>query len=358
MATTRTPHVYSYDKDGQTLYYVTFYCKQWDGKNKKIKKMGFTRQADAAQYERDYRDRLAGSPSMTFGALCDRFLEDYKHRVRESTYLTRKKILANYILPTFGEMPLDKLTPAMIREWQNRMIAGNTFKPSTLSFIHVVLVMVLNFACKYFGLAQNPASIAGGMGTLKRQHDISYWTRDQFATFILSGLKPEYIAIFSTLFWTGCRVGECLALTAADIDLQQDTIRITKTMTKSEKGAKVGPPKTENSRRVISIPTPLAMILAEWIKRADVKQNERLFEHRECTISQKLVTYAKKAGLPRIRVHDLRHSHASMLINIGTPPKVVQERLGHASITMTLDLYSHLYPNKQKDVAKRLSEYF
>lgn len=68
--------------------------------------------------------------------------------------------------------------------------------------------------------------------------------------------------------------------------------------------------------------------------------------------------HAKKLGLPAIRLHDLRHSHASMLINIGTPPKVVQERLGHASIQMTLDLYSHLYPDKQKDVADRLSQYF
>uniref|UniRef100_UPI003FA33256 hypothetical protein n=1 Tax=Mitsuokella multacida TaxID=52226 RepID=UPI003FA33256 len=89
----RTPHVYSYEKDGSTLYYVTFYCKQWDGTNKKIKKMGFTRQADAARYEQEYRDRLAGSPAMTFAALCDRFLDDCKHHVRESTYMTRAGIL-------------------------------------------------------------------------------------------------------------------------------------------------------------------------------------------------------------------------------------------------------------------------
>ena len=89
MPKTRTPHVYSYEKDGSTLYYVTFYCKQWDGTNKKIKKMGFTRQADAARYEQEYRDRLAGSPAMTFAALCDRFLDDCKHHVRESTYMSR-----------------------------------------------------------------------------------------------------------------------------------------------------------------------------------------------------------------------------------------------------------------------------
>lgn len=90
MPKTRTPHVYSYEKDGSTLYYVTFYCKQWDGTNKKIKKMGFMRQADAARYEQEYRDRLAGSPAMTFAALCDRFLADYKNHVRESTYMTTR----------------------------------------------------------------------------------------------------------------------------------------------------------------------------------------------------------------------------------------------------------------------------
>ncbi|WP_432646079.1 tyrosine-type recombinase/integrase [Mitsuokella sp.] len=358
MAKTRTPHVYAYEKDGNTLYYVTFYCKQWDGTNKKVKKMGFMRQADAAQYERDYRDKLAGSPSMTFGALCDSFLADYKHHVRESTYIIRQKTIKNHLFPAFSKTPLNKLTPSMIRDWQNSLIASGQYKPASLSLFHAILTQVLKFACKYYGLPQNPATIAGSMGTLKRQHDISYWTREQFARFILSGLPPEYIAIFSTLFWTGCRVGECLALTAADIDLQQNSISITKTMTRIETGEKIGPPKTENSRRVISIPSPLAMILADWIKRTDAAPNEQLFKYKAKSVGNRLTIQAKKVGLPHIRVHDLRHSHASMLINLGTPPKMVQERLGHASIQITLDLYSHLYPDRQKDLAKRLSEYF
>lgn len=359
MPKTRTPHVYSYEKDGSTLYYVTFYCKQWDGTNKKIKKMGFTRQADAARYEQEYRDRLAGSPAMTFAALCDRFLDDCKHHVRESTYMTRAGIIKQMFVPAFGSTPLNELTPVKIREWQNGLIASNHYKPSTLSNLHGMLVNVLNFACKYFSLPQNPAAIAGGMGTLKaKKENQHYWTREQFARFILSGLTPERIAIFSTLFWTGCRIGECLALTAKDIDLEAGVMDISKTMTKTEHGYIVGPPKTAHSRRKVSLPRPLVMILADWIRRTDAKGNDRLFSTSGKNCLAALQRHAKKLGLPAIRLHDLRHSHASMLINIGTPPKVVQERLGHASIQMTLDLYSHLYPDKQKDVADRLSQYF
>ena len=356
MAKTRTPHVYAYEKDGNTLYYVTFYCKQWDGTNKKIKKMGFTRQADAAQYERDYRDKLAGSPSMTFGALCDRYLDDLRNHVKESTWFNRQNVIKLRLLPVFSDVPISDITPAMIREWQNTVIAGNTFKPSYLANIHGPLATVFNFACKYFGLAQNPATIAGGMGTLKRQHDIAYWTREQFARFILSGLKPEYVAIFATLFWTGCRVGECLALTAADIDLTQGTMNINKTVTYAEHGFTIGTPKTASSRRVVTLPKHLCMILADWIKRTDARGNDRLFAKRRTTISYVLREHTKKTGLPFIRIHDLRHSHASMLINMDVPPKIIQERLGHASIQITLDTYSHLYPNKQKDLAALLSE--
>lgn len=120
-----------------------------------------------ARYEQEYRDRLAGSPAMTFAALCDRFLDDCKHHVRESTYMTRAGIIKQMFVPAFGSTPLNELTPVKIREWQNGLIASNHYKPSTLSNLHGILVNVLNFACKYFSLPQNPAAIAGGMGTLK-----------------------------------------------------------------------------------------------------------------------------------------------------------------------------------------------
>lgn len=353
---TRTPHVYAYEKDGNTLYYVSFYCRQWNGKNKKIKKMGFVRQADAAQYEHDYRERLADSPNMDFAVLCDRYLEDAKNHLRESTWRTREYIIRNRIKPAFADIPLNELTPAMIRDWQNKLIASKTLKPSTLALSHGVLVTVLNFACTYYGLKQNPATLAGGMGSFKRQHELNYWTREQFAAFIVSGLAPEYIAIFSTLFWTGCRIGECLALTAADIDASKRTMVINKTMTGTSRGFKTGPPKTASSRRVVTMPKQLALILNDWIVRTDARGHERLFTKTRTAITHMLKVHAEKAGLPCIRIHDLRHSHASMLINMNVPPKVIQERLGHASIQMTLDLYSHMYPDKQKSLADRLSE--
>lgn len=196
--------------------------------------------------------------------------------------------------------------------------------------------------------------MAGVIGTKKRDK-IAYWTPEQFAAFILSKQSPRYIALFCLLFWTGCRIGEALALTPMDIDLTNRQMSITKTYTRLHKKGVIQKPKTPASIRRVALPSFLCTILADWIKRAGIEPNARLFEELELTsIEQTFHKHAEKIGLPRIRVHDLRHSHASLLATLGVSPVVIKERLGHENISTTIDTYSHLFPSAQKEAVSLL----
>ena len=358
MSTTRSEHVYSYElKDGRTRYYCLFYFQTWDGRHVKKKKSGFQTVREAKAWEQDFIQSHTNAPSITFKALCTQFLEDYKLHARRKTYIDFVSVVNSRLLPAFGSMPINKITPQIVRKWQNALKAENTLKPSTLATYHKRLSTLFHFAMKFCGLRSNPAALAGGIGLGgEASAELHYWTREQFDKFITSGLPPKYIAVFSLLFWTGCRVGEILALTPNDYDTERKLIHITKTAHRRDGKTYTTPPKTAASRRDVTLPTFAAMILEDWIKRTDARSNEILFELNKSTVQKEFRRYTDKAGLPRIRVHDLRHSHASMLINKGVAPKLIQERLGHASITITLDIYSHLYQNQQGDLARFLSE--
>lgn len=358
MSTTRSEHVYSYElKDGRTRYYCLFYFQTWDGRRVKKKKSGFQTVREAKAWEQDFIQSHTNAPSITFKALCTQFLKDYKLHARRTTYIDFVSVVNSRLLPAFGSMPINEITPQIVRKWQNALKAENTLKPSTLATYHKRLSTLFHFAMKFCGLRSNPAALAGGIGSGgEASAALHYWTREQFDKFITSGLPPKYIAVFSLLFWTGCRVGEILALTPNDYDGEKKLIHITKTAHRRDGKTYTTPPKTAASRRDVTLPTFAAMILEDWIKRTDARGNEALFEQGNNNLYRRFYRHAGKVGLPRIRIHDLRHSHASMLINKGIPPKVIQERLGHASIKVTLDVYSHLYKNQQANLARFLSE--
>ena len=359
MSTTRSEHVYSYTlKDGRTRYYCLFYFQTWDGRRVKKKKSGFQTVREAKAWEQEFIQSHTSAPSITFKALCIQFLEDYKLRARATTFQAMQSSITRYFLPAFGAIPIGEVTPQIIRKWQNQLKAESELSPSTLAMYHKRLCTLFHFAVKFCGLRSNPVTLAGGMGTKRTPpgERLHYWTREQFDKFITGDLPPKYVAVFSLLFWTGCRVGEILALTPNDYDAEKKLIHITKTAHRRDGGTCIAPPKTASSRRDVTLPTFAAMILEDWMKRTDARGNDILFELNKSTVRREFRRYADKAGLPRIRVHDLRHSHASMLINKGVAPKLIQERLGHASITITLDIYSHLYQNQQGDLARFLSE--
>lgn len=334
-------------------WYVQFWHTDHRGKKKKKMKRGFSRKSDALKWEAEYKLKMSGSPDMTFASLTEHYLDDCRTRLREMT-MERKGTMANiHLLPAFGDMPITAINALVVRKWQNELLAKN-FKPSYTKSIHSELSSIFNYGIRYYGLSENPAKNAGPVGKAASKI-VNFWTLDEFNQFIAQVTDKEAKAIYTLLFWTGMRIGEALAITLADFDTAAKTITVSKTKTRLRKHDIITAPKTEKSNRTITLPDNVVEELNNYISTFYDYNGKQLFTMQREVIARKMKRAAEKANVKRIRIHDLRHSHASLLIEMGFPPLVISERLGHENVTTTMNTYSHLYPNKQQDIADKLN---
>ena len=185
---------------------------------------------------------------------------------------------------------------------------------------------------------------------------MTFWTIEEYEQFIaVFDKQDKYYLLFEILFWTGMREGELLALTKGDVDFANNKISITKTYYRANGEDVITTPKTEQSIRTIDIPNFLKNEIKEYCDRKYAfPDDERLFPIGAEAVQHKMKRMIEKAGVPKIRVHDIRHSHVSYLINQGVEPLIIKERLGHKDIKITMNTYGHLYPNQQKQVAEML----
>lgn len=348
-------------KDEQrNTWYSKFYYVDYTGVRKQKMKRGFARKKDADQWEKDFLAKVAGSPAMPFVEMCDLFLEDKKAHVKLVTYETQKQRLEQWIIPYFKDKPLNEITPADVRKWQTEIkqaegARGRRLSPAYMHSIFAVMSNVFNYAVRFHGLTTNPCRVAGNtIG--KKTKNIKFWTKDQFDAFINTFDRSDpYRAAYLTLYYTGMRIGELMALTVADVDTEAGLIHVNKTYHRVDGKTIVTAPKTARSIRDIVIPRFLADCLADQIGRLyKPRPGDRIFLTSKVTYFTHLKEHTKTAGLPEIRLHDLRHSHASLLIELGCSALLVSERLGHENVSTTLDVYSHLFPSKQSEVADRL----
>ena len=286
------------------------------------------------------------------------YYADIETRQREHTMRTKKYIIDLKILPYFGQKRVNDITAADIRRWQNELIKKG-YSPTYLKTINNQLSAIFNYAVKYYDLKGNPCTKAGSIGK-SRAEEMSFWTIDEFRQFVdcIMDKRQSYMS-FMILYWTGMRLGELLALTPADIDLDKHTISITKSYQRLGKKDVVTPPKTPKSKRLITIPEFLVVDIKDYMDSLyEVQEDDRLFPVTKYFLEHEMQRGIKASGVKRIRIHDLRHSHASMLVELGFSPLEIADRLGHEKIETTLNTYSHLYPNKQIKIADRLdSEY-
>ena len=342
----------------------TWYCKirytDWTGTVRNHKKRGFLKKADALQYERDFLAKQNGGCEMSFGNMVDLYMADCKSRLRQTTYEGKTQIINTKILPFFSKLQLDSITAADVRRWQNALLDDEAeYSPTYLKTIHNQLSAIFNFAVKYYGLRNNPAAIAGSIGK-KHADSMQFWTQEEFRTFSEAISKnPTAYAIFNTLFWTGMRSGELLALTLNDVHFDTKTISINKSYARLNGKEIINPPKTPKSNRDITVPDFLLDILRDYASRlVDYEPHERLFEYTKNYLNREMEKGCELSGVKKIRVHDIRHSHASLLIELGFTPLLISERLGHENIETTLQTYSHLYPDKHGEVSDRLNALF
>ena len=186
----------------------------------------------------------------------------------------------------------------------------------------------------------------------KREVVVNFWTEDEFDRILAAmGDDPTAHVSFSLLYYSGIRFGEFLALTPKDFDFEKNTLDITKSLQRVKKQDVVTPPKTPKSIRNIIIPDFVMNEVKEYISKLyDLKDTDRVFPFTKSYISNAMARACKKSGVKKIRIHDIRHSHASYLINLGCAPLLISERLGHEKVQTTLSTYSHLYPNKHQEV--------
>lgn len=353
----------SYKDESTGKWFCKFYYTDYTGKRRQKKKRGFDTKREAVAWEREYLLMQQGRPEMSFESLVRAYKKDAKAHLKKSTYTSSFSIIDFYLLPHFRDRRIADITAADIREWRawlrerKNQHTGNALEPGTLRQIETRLSAIFNFAVKFYDLPSNPMHKAG-FSHYPKVKRVTFWTREEFGRFIDVVDEPQYHCLFMLLFYTGMRIGEALALTPADIDMEINEIHVNKTLQSSSGQKYTTTPKTPGSNRNILIPDFLVDEMRTFIaSRYELEPDECIFTFSRSSIRKAIQRYAKTADVKQIRLHDLRHSHASLLIEMGFSPLLIADRLGHDSIQTTLNTYSHLYPNKQKEIVEKLNAF-
>ena len=333
----------------------------WDGKRKWLTKRGFETKREALSWENQFKLRTAGTLDMTLSSFIDLYMKNMKERIKPDTFYEKTMIYSKWITPYLGERAVNKLTTTDVLSWQNmlltyRMPNGEKLSKSYLKTVHNQLSAVLNYAVRYYELPKNVAAVVGNLGTDKEVKG-SFWTTEEYRKFALEEMaEPMYYYAFEVLYWAGLREGELLALTPKDIHLDEGYIDINKTFYILHGEEHVTSPNTDMSIRKVEIPEFLVDELRDYMKMIYNPQAEqRLFPLTKSHLTKHIKSGAAKAGVHQIRVHDLRHSHVSLLIHEGFSALEIGARVGHSSVYITFH-YAHLFPNAQRKMAGRLDD--
>ena len=341
-------------KDEKTnTWYCKFYYTDYTGTRKQKLKRGFALQRDAKDWERNFLEKVQGTPDITLQALYDAYIEDKSHRLKASSIQMKKRLIKKHILPHFKDKPINQITAADIRAWQNKLIAED-FSGPYLSNIHVALSSIFTYAVQYYNLPCNPCSRAGSIG--KKSRSLNFWTLTEFNQ-VLNCVDDiiDHTAL-KLLFYSGIRLGEFRALTYGDLDFNNNIITINKNMQIVDSKEIVYTPKSENGTRLITMPDAIMDDLKAYCgKIYGISKDDRLFPFKPHRIRKCITDKSAAAGVKNIRIHDLRHSHVSLLIELGFTPYLIAERIGD-TVQMVNEVYGHLYPNKHIEVANKLNK--
>lgn len=356
-------------KDGLQKYRVRINYTDRSGKAHQLDRVAYG--SDAAkelerQLSAEYSGKVpASNTSITIYNLYDSYIKVKKNEIRETSLNRVEKILSNHVLPTLKDIKVSKLNTEMLQNWKNH-IEQKGLGIVTKKNIYSYFSAMLNFAVKMEYLPSNPLTKIGNFkDAYIKKENIDYYTADEFKKFI-SAAKEEaqrldfnewnYYVFFNIAFYTGARKGEIHALKWSDIE--DSTLHIRRSIAQKLKGGdRETPPKNISSIRDLQLPKALISILNEHKKRC--KENIKNFSDdfricggeiclRDTSLSKRNIKYSKLAGIKTIRIHDFRHTHASLLANEGINIQEIARRLGHSKIEITWNIYSHLYPREEE----------
>jgi integrase len=341
-------------------WYVQFRYTDWRGERQQKLKRGFDTKRDAQAWERDFLMQKQADVNMTFESFVTLYETGIKPKLKLNTWLTKESIIRKKILPYFKKRKLSEITAKDIIEWQNEIrsltdFKGKRYSTTYLKTVHNQLSAIFNYAIKFYGLQLNPASKAGNMGVEERR-EMLFWTKDEYLKFIDAMMdKPMSYYAFEILYWCGIREGELLALTPADFNFAAESVTINKSYQRLKGKDVVTTPKTPKSNRVIKMPQFLCEEIQDYLKQLySAEPDSRIFPITKHYLKHEMDRGSKKTGVKRIRIHDIRHSHISLLIDMGFTALAIADRVGHESIDITYR-YAHLFPSRQTDMANKLN---
>ncbi len=360
-------------KEGLQKYNVRINYISENGQAKQLTRVAYGLDAAKDLERRLLHDLKNGGENsvrkMTLRQLFDEYAAVKKYEVRQITYDKTVSTFNYYIFPTLADVYIDKLSAKILQGWkislEERDLALKTKKN-----VYSELRTMFNYAVRMEYLPKSPLVKVGNFkDPLATKQEINFYTPEEFRAYIqaakemaLRKQKEEndlfewnYYVFFNIAFYTGLRKGEIHALRWCDIDGAYLSVKHSITQKLHNEDVET-PPKNKSSIRTIQIPLPLIKILDEHKKRQMLLQSwssdHRVLGEERClrdtTIQKRNNLYATLAGVKRIRIHDFRHSHASLLANMGINIQEVARRLGHAKIEMTWNTYSHLYPREEE----------
>lgn len=352
----------AYKDTKRGTWYTSFYYQDWTGKHCRKLKRGFRTKREALDWEMRFKSTIKPELDTFFGDFVKVYGKDIEGKIRRTTYITKKYIIEKRILPYFANFKMKEITADKIIHWQQTLTQstdryGRKLSDSYINTCLMHLNAIFNHAVRYYHLSENPVQKVDKLME-ERKKEMQIWTFKEYQAFLeaVSNKELSYHA-FQILYWCGIRTGELLALTKSDFDLEEGKIKITKSFQRLYGEDILTPPKTKKGYREVYMPDfLLAEMKCFFHKNSEFEEGERIFPFTKSYLHKEMNRGSKKAGVSRIRIHDLRHSHVSLLCKLGYSAVDIGGRVGHESVQITFR-YAHMFPSVQLEMAKSLDQF-
>lgn len=345
-----------------------FTCKYLDPISKEYKRAtrrGFKTKNEAILAEAKFIEKMESAPvqEISFQEMFYKYMSWRKHEIKPTTYKNWIQRFEKHVIPSLGHIPMTQLNLKIFEDWRQEMLSKN-LSDSYMNDILKPIKATLRYANDYFDMDISYIDkIKRFKSATTFKKEMTVWNLEQFRRFEKQiSYSIFWHTFFNLLYFTGLRKGEAQALTWKDIDFENKTLIINKTLAEKIEGVpyQILPPKTNASYRTITLADETLSLLKSLKQTLFGQPNTFVFEYdgkhlSSSTLNRYYKIFVEQSGVPKIRIHDFRHSHASYLIGNGMNIVDVSKRLGHSDITMTLNTYIHFMPHAEDRIATFLN---